>query len=111
MFNLVKNDIFKFIAIFITIYIAIYVIYIYSCWCEEEKIKKFEEIYKYYSKTDFYLEVYFIVLKYNPTYKMKRDYNAFNEAKKIYNENQEFRIECYKLGIKPKLLEFISKIE
>jgi|LauGreDrversion4_2_1035121.scaffolds.fasta_scaffold40563_5 hypothetical protein len=94
---------------FMYLYVAIYVTYIFMCWYEEYKIKKYEFHYKYYTKTEFYYEIFYIVIKYNPLYKRKNGYDAFDEAKKLYNENQNFRIECYKNGLKPRLLEIINK--
>jgi hypothetical protein len=93
------------------VYVTTYVTYMYSCWYQDKNIREKVEIYNLITKTEFYVVIYFIVIKYNPAYKSKRDYNAYNEAKKIYKENKDFRIECYKEGIKPRLLEIINKLD
>jgi hypothetical protein len=94
---------------FIYTYVAIYVTYMYSCYYEEKCIKENEEIYKQYTENLFYFEIFYMVHKYNPSYKRKNGYNAYNEAKKLYKENLEFRIECYKKGLKPRLLKNLEK--
>lgn len=91
-------------------YVAIYVTYVYSCYYEEKCIKENEEIYQRFTKTQFYYEIFYMVIKYNRSYKRKNGYNAYNEAKKLYTENLEFRIECYKKGLKPRLVEILDKI-
>ena len=93
------------------IYVSVYVIYMYNAWYKEKKIREKEELFKQLTKNEFYIELYFMVLKYNPDYKSKRDYNAYNEAKKLFKTNSQFRLECYNEGIRPRMLEIIKKLD
>ena len=95
---------------FAFIYVATYATYMFNCWYEEINIKEKEKYYKRFSNSRFYNEIFCMIVKYNPDYRRKNEHNAFHEAKKLYKEKLEFRIECYKKGLKPRLLQIIEHI-
>ena len=48
---------------FIYTYVAIYVTYMYICYYQEKCIKENEEIYQRFTKTQFYYEIFYMVIK------------------------------------------------
>ena len=92
-----------------SIYVIAYVNYIYTCYMEHKKIKKLEDDFKLHSDNIFYLTICKILIDNNFIHEFVSVDKIMEIAVIIYKENQLFRIECYRNGIKPRLLEYMNK--
>ena len=91
-----------------SLYVIVYVNYIYTCYMEHKKIKKLEDDFKLHSDNILCLTVCKIIIDNNLIHAFVSLDKMMEKAVIMYKENQLFRIECYKNGIKPRFLEYMN---
>ena len=104
------------IVLLLVILVGIYIESKFTSYCEKKIIKEKEEKCLIFTNAQLHHELYCIIIKYNPEYNETyndndNNYdNIFIEAKKLYSEDPKFRIDCYKNGLRPRLLKIINNI-
>ena len=105
------------IVLLLVILLGIYIECKFTSYYEKKIIKEKEQKCLIFTNAQLHHELYCIIIKYNPeyneTYNDNNDdtyNNIFIEAKKLYMEVPEFRIDCYKNGLRPRLLQIINNI-
>jgi hypothetical protein len=102
------------IVLLLVILVGIYMESKFTSYYEEQIIKEKEQKCLIFTNAQLHHELYCIIIKYNPEYNETNDDNSYNnifiEAKKLYNETPKFRIDCYKNGLRPRLLQIINNI-
>ena len=98
-------------SIFCTIYCFSYIIYITARYFDEIGISKLENETQMHSDHLFKLIVFEILMKNKILIKYESIDEMMIDAIKIYKTNENFKIDCYRFGIKPRFINFIRNYE
>jgi hypothetical protein len=98
-------------SVFCTLYCFSYIIYITARYFDEIGISKLENEAKLYSDHLFKLIVFEILMKNKILIKYESIDEMMIDAMKLYKTNNNFKIDCYRFGIKPRFVNFIKNHE
>jgi hypothetical protein len=98
-------------SVFWAVYSFSYIICKIACYFDEIGISELENKTQMYSEHTFKLIVFEILMKNKILIKYESIDEMMIDAIKLYKTNNNFKIDCYRFGIKPRFVNFIQNYE